>query len=145
MAFGSSRGSCRPSIPQTKQAGLQRHRIENTALPSTSQIHHDRSHNPDEIIMAPSRPELRLGSMLGTAMLLICAVASIVLPLLQVEHAVVLEHVYLNGQGPFRMLLDTGAQSSSITPQVARRIGAEPRFRVEHVTIAGSRIYPEHT
>jgi predicted aspartyl protease len=58
------------------------------------------------------------------------------------EHAIVVNQVYLNGAGPFRMVVDTGAQSTSITPEAASEISLRPEFRVEHVTAAGSRLVP---
>lgn len=72
----------------------------------------------------------------------ILAAFAAALPLLQVEHALVLENVYLNDAGPFRMLIDTGAQTSAVTPEAARRAGVSARFRVEHVSAAGSQLMP---
>ena len=46
--------------------------------------------------------------------------------------------VYLNGQGPFRFLIDTGAQSSMVTERLARTLGLTPQYRVEQVTATGS-------
>jgi len=48
-----------------------------------------------------------------------------------------LTQVYLNGLGPFRMLLDTGAEASMLRPEAAARIGARALYRVEQVTAAG--------
>jgi predicted aspartyl protease len=45
--------------------------------------------------------------------------------------------VYLNGSGPLRLLVDTGAQSSAISPQVAARLRIEPKSRVHQMTAAG--------
>jgi predicted aspartyl protease len=58
------------------------------------------------------------------------------------EHAIIVNQVYINGAGPFRMAVDTGAQSTSVTPDTAAEIGLRPEFRVEHVTAAGSRLVP---
>jgi predicted aspartyl protease len=49
-----------------------------------------------------------------------------------------LHEVYLNGAGPFKMLIDTGNASSAIRPAVAARVGLQPAYRVEHVTATGS-------
>lgn len=65
---------------------------------------------------------------------------AVVLPFLEVDHAIILREVYLNGIGPFTMLLDTGAQSSALTPAVAARVGMKPAFRVEQVTASGSKL-----
>lgn len=50
--------------------------------------------------------------------------------------------VFLNGQGPFRMLVDTGAASSLVRPEVALKIGLQPTYAVEQVTAAGNRLVP---
>ena len=48
--------------------------------------------------------------------------------------------VYINGQGPYRFLVDTGAQSSAVTERLARTLGITPQYRVQQVTSAGSRL-----
>jgi len=65
---------------------------------------------------------------------------AIALPVVRSEHALILETVYLNGIGPLRMVVDTGAQSTAVTPAVAARIGVKPRFRVEHLTVSGAHL-----
>ncbi len=50
--------------------------------------------------------------------------------------------VRLNGQGPFRMLIDTGASSCSIRPDIAKALRLEPEYRVIEVTVAGERTIP---
>lgn len=67
---------------------------------------------------------------------------TIALPLLRSEHALILERVYLNGIGPLRMAIDTGAQSTTVTPLAASRIGLKPQFRVEYATPTGTRLVP---
>lgn len=62
------------------------------------------------------------------------------IPVKKIDHFLLLPKVYLNGKGPFRMILDTGAQSSTITPEVAARIGAKPEYRLLQVTLAGQAI-----
>jgi hypothetical protein len=57
-------------------------------------------------------------------------------------HVLVLSHVYLNGSGPLRMMIDTGNASSLIRPNVARRLSLRPAFAVEHVTVTGARKLP---
>ncbi len=68
--------------------------------------------------------------------------AEVGLPLHRAGHTVILETVYLNGQGPFRMMVDTGNASSLIRPQVARKIGASAVYSVEQVTSGGVRRVP---
>jgi hypothetical protein len=55
---------------------------------------------------------------------------------------VIVPGVYVMGQGPFRFLLDTGAQTCAVREAVALRIGVTPAWRVEMVTAAGSRLVP---
>src|SRR5579872_6673730 len=50
----------------------------------------------------------------------------------------VVDDVFLNGQGPFRFLVDTGAQTNQIEAPIARKLGLAPTFRVEMVTAAGT-------
>lgn len=61
---------------------------------------------------------------------------------ISVHGALAVAMVRLNGQGPFRMLIDTGATSSSIRPQVARALHLAPEYRVAEVTPAGERLIP---
>jgi predicted aspartyl protease len=53
-------------------------------------------------------------------------------------HMLILNHVYLNHRGPFRMLIDTGSASSSIPQSLARRLGLTPAYVVKQETPAGS-------
>ena len=50
--------------------------------------------------------------------------------------------VYINGMGPYRFLIDTGAQSTAVAERVARAAGIGPRYRVEQVTATGTRLTP---
>lgn len=50
--------------------------------------------------------------------------------------------VRLNGQGPFRMIIDTGASSCSIAPRVAGLLQLSAEYRVLDVTPAGKRLIP---
>lgn len=59
---------------------------------------------------------------------------------LQIRGNVVTADVMLNGKGPFRMLIDTGASSCSFSAEVARAIGAKPEFRVIDLTPGSSRL-----
>jgi predicted aspartyl protease len=60
----------------------------------------------------------------------------------RVDHALVLNEVFLNGAGPFRMMIDTGNASSLIRPRVAQRLEAQAKYAVEQVTVGGTRIVP---
>ncbi len=48
--------------------------------------------------------------------------------------------VAINGEGPFRMLVDTGANASLLTPQAARRAGLKLDHRAILTTMAGEKI-----
>lgn len=50
----------------------------------------------------------------------------------------VVDGVYLNGQGPFRFLIDTGAQTNQVETRIARRLNLKATFRTELATVAGS-------
>ncbi len=50
---------------------------------------------------------------------------------------IAVEDVYINGGGPYRFLIDTGAQSTVVAPRVARQLGLSPSYRVEVVTVNG--------
>lgn len=64
------------------------------------------------------------------------------LPAARAGHVLVLNQVFLNGAGPFRMFIDTGNASSVIRPKVARQIGARAAYLVDQVTTAGVRRLP---
>lgn len=77
------------------------------------------------------------------SVLLLIALATLVrsehvLPARNLAHTMMLTQVYLNGHGPFRMIVDTGATASALRPEIAKRIGLKPQYRVEQVTAAGS-------
>jgi predicted aspartyl protease len=50
--------------------------------------------------------------------------------------------VYLNGEGPFDFLLDTGTNSTIITPALAARLGLRPDGGVTLITVAGQTDVP---
>ena len=60
----------------------------------------------------------------------------------RVGHTLVLNQVYLNGQGPFRMMIDTGNESSLVRPDVARRLRLRPAYAVERATASGIQKVP---
>jgi len=49
----------------------------------------------------------------------------------------VVDGVYVNGHGPYRFLVDTGAQGNQLEVKLARSIGLQPTFQVDIVTAAG--------
>lgn len=50
--------------------------------------------------------------------------------------------VYIGSSGPFRFLVDTGAETTLIDPQLAATLHLEPQFRVELVTQQSSQFIP---
>jgi len=54
----------------------------------------------------------------------------------------ILNEVFLNGAGPFRMLLDTGNATSIVRPRVARRLNLKPSYALEQATAAQTRRVP---
>jgi hypothetical protein len=51
--------------------------------------------------------------------------------------------VRVQGLGPFDFLLDTGADTTVVHPDLAARAGLTPTARIELVTVAGSRLVPQ--
>jgi hypothetical protein len=47
-------------------------------------------------------------------------------------------NVFLNGRGPYRFLLDTGAKSNQVDTTIARELGATATFRTDLFTPGGS-------
>jgi predicted aspartyl protease len=60
----------------------------------------------------------------------------------RMAHLLVLPEVYVNGAGPFRMMIDTGNASSLIRPSLARKLGVRPAGSLEHATASGCRLVP---
>jgi predicted aspartyl protease len=54
-------------------------------------------------------------------------------------HLLILQEVYVNGVGPFRMMIDTGNASSLVRPSLARKLGLRPSGWLEQATAAGDR------
>jgi hypothetical protein len=50
----------------------------------------------------------------------------------------VVDGVFLNGEGPFRFLLDTGAQVNQLQADLAHKLNLVPSFRVDLTTAAGT-------
>src|ERR1700685_4434566 len=49
----------------------------------------------------------------------------------------VVDGVFLSGHGPYRFLLDTGAQTNQVEASIARKIGLATTFQVKMATAAG--------
>ncbi len=62
--------------------------------------------------------------------------------LLDAKPAPILTDVYIGSAGPYRFLVDTGAESSAVDPALAAILGLKPEYRVEQVTVHGSRYVP---
>lgn len=63
-------------------------------------------------------------------------------PLTITQRHILVNDVYLDGAGPFRFVLDTGAQSSSVRTSLAEKIGLKPAYRVENESVGGVRYVP---
>jgi hypothetical protein len=50
----------------------------------------------------------------------------------------VVDGVFLNGQGPYRFLIDTGAQANEVEATLAGKLGLAPAFQVEMTTVSGT-------
>ena len=72
----------------------------------------------------------------------LAAAAEISLKADRMEHVLVLKQVYLNDQGPFRMMIDTGAASCLIRPAIAKRLGVRPAYAVMQDSVAGLKRVP---
>lgn len=54
--------------------------------------------------------------------------------LLNAKRPPIFADVFRGSNGPYRFLVDTGAQTSLIDPKLAAKVGLQPGFRVEVVT-----------
>ncbi|MBK7927905.1 MAG: retropepsin-like domain-containing protein [Bryobacterales bacterium] len=50
--------------------------------------------------------------------------------------------VWVNGTGPYRMLVDTGAESVSLRPGLAEGAGLRARYAVEVESVSGVTVVP---
>jgi len=67
----------------------------------------------------------------------------IILHLAGLLHAMPMsDTVFLGARGPFRFLVDTGAQSTVVSPGLAAAAGLTAGWRVEVVTVTGKRLVP---
>lgn len=61
---------------------------------------------------------------------------------LEIHKGYPLVQAFINGQGPFRMLLDTGSSTSSVTTKIAERLRLTYTHRTVVVTAAGEQLIP---
>jgi hypothetical protein len=87
---------------------------------------------------------MRTALAIFSAAYLIPPVAAMVsdVPLRITQRHLLVDQVYVDGAGPFRFVIDTGAQSSSIRADVAARIGLRAAYRVENESVGGFRYLP---
>ena len=62
--------------------------------------------------------------------------------LLNTKPSPIFTDVYIGAHGPYRFLVDTGAQTSLIDPKLAADLGLQPEFRVEVITQNSARLLP---
>ena len=92
-----------------------------------------------------SRPQTALMTRIQTliCLLIIAAVPSLGAVKLRVEEGrPIVDGVYVNGHGPYRFLLDTGANINLIETGLARKIGMNPTFQVDLATSSGKTLTP---
>lgn len=76
------------------------------------------------------------------ALAALCALPCLAAEKLTVRDGFPFVDVLVNGQGPFRMLIDTGATASLLTPAAAKQAHLEPDHRMILTTFAGERTVP---
>ena len=64
------------------------------------------------------------------------------LPFRLVRYHLIVVPVFVNGDGPFDFLLDTGTDSTLVTPEMAARLRLRPTKRVSLITVAGLQVVP---
>lgn len=67
---------------------------------------------------------------------------SAAVPLHRAGNHLFVDGVCVNGRGPYRFLLDTGAQSTVIDPALAGSAGLRPTYRVQVVSVNGEHLAP---
>ncbi|MBM3726101.1 MAG: hypothetical protein FJW40_11825 [Acidobacteria bacterium] len=75
---------------------------------------------------------------MGFSVLLLIAAAGVI----PTRLSLITVPVSVDGQGPFRFLVDTGAESTVMDPALAARLGLAPTYRVELVNANGARLTP---
>jgi len=64
------------------------------------------------------------------------------IPLRVSEGFLLVDGVFLNGAGPYRFLVDTGATTNQLDAVLAESLAMKATYRVELVTVSGSRAVP---
>lgn len=59
-----------------------------------------------------------------------------------IKNHLIVVAVKVNGEEAFNFLLDTGTNTTLITPELSRRLGLRPTDRIELMTVAGSQVVP---
>lgn len=77
-----------------------------------------------------------IGPMLLSAFLLFSTA------MLNVKPSPVFADVSIGANGPYRFLVDTGAQISRIDPKLAVKLNLKPEYRVEVVSVSNTRLLP---
>jgi len=85
---------------------------------------------------------MRQTCLIGYLILSVTSLAGTGVSLQIVQGRPIVDGIYVNGHGPCRFLVDTGAQSNHSDVQVARRFGLLAMFRVHLDTIAGTELAP---
>src|SRR5258708_4151369 len=81
---------------------------------------------------------MKVGNALIYALMPIIAFGGNSVPLRVTRNYPIVDGVYINGAGPYRFLLDTGAQSSAVRSDVAERLKLRGAYRIEVLTQAGT-------
>lgn len=63
-------------------------------------------------------------------------------PFKLIKNYLIVVTVEVNSKGTFNFLLDTGTNTTLITPELSRRLDLRPTDRIELMTVAGSQIVP---
>jgi len=74
---------------------------------------------------------------LGLPVLPNCLTAAEAIPVRNIGHGLLVAPVYLNGQGPFQFVLDTGTNTTLLTPALAVRLGLIAQGHDELQTLTG--------
>ena len=69
-----------------------------------------------------------------TSLIVLASLLLFSMSLLNAKRPPIFTDVHIGSDGPYRFLVDTGAQTSLIDPKLAAKLGLQPEFRVEMVT-----------
>ena len=74
--------------------------------------------------------------------MMIAALLVLSTSLLNAKPAPVFADVYISSSGPYRFLVDTGAETTLIDPKLASKLGLQPEYRVELVSPKRKQLVP---